>query len=114
MHLGKDEIELLHRKGALVVPNNKLRNELLRNYVQFAHPLLPFLDLNDLLEAINRNNGSARISLTVFHAMMFAAASFGDIAILRAKGYGTRKAARKSYFEKAKVRPFTTSDVEKV
>lgn len=102
-----------YTEKALVVPNKKLRNEL-RIYVQFVHPLLPFVDLNDLLEAINRNNGSAQISLTVFHAMMFAAAAFVDIAILRAEGYGTRKATRKSYFEKAKVRPFTTSDVEKV
>jgi hypothetical protein len=102
MHLGKDEIELLHRKGALVVPNIKLRNEFFRNYVQFVHPLLPFLDLNDLLEATNRSNGPTRISLMVLHAMIFAAVAFVDIAILRAEGYGTRKAARRSSLRRLK------------
>ena len=99
-----DDVEYLEKKGALSVPETGLRNELLRNYVQYVHGYMPLLELHDFLQAIERNDGSTgKISLLLFQAVMFAGTAFIDMHHLRAAGYQTRKAARKAFFQRARV-----------
>ncbi|KAI9732562.1 MAG: hypothetical protein M1834_003897 [Cirrosporium novae-zelandiae] len=98
-----DDIEYLEKKGALTVPDIGLRNELLRSYVEYVHPYMPLLDLHDFLNAIEANDGTNRISLFLFQAVMFAGTAYVDIEWLKAAGYETRKAARKIYFQKARL-----------
>ena len=98
-----DDVEYLQKKGALTVPEPKLRNELLRSYVQYVHPYMPLLDLNDFLSAIERNNGSSAVSLLLFQAVMFAGTAFIDMRFLQAQGFESRKVARKVFFQRARV-----------
>jgi hypothetical protein len=99
-----DDIEYLQRKGALTVPDTRLRNELLRSYVQYVHPYMPLLDLQDFLHPIERNDGSSPVSLLLFQAVMFAASAYIDMRFLHAQGFDNRKAARKLFFQRARVR----------
>jgi hypothetical protein len=99
-----EDIEYLQRKGALTVPDTRLRNELLRSYVQYVHPYMPLLDLKDFLRPIEKNDGNSPVSLLLFQAVMFAATAYIDMRFLHAQGIDNRKAARKVFFQRARVR----------
>ncbi|KAF2272569.1 uncharacterized protein EI97DRAFT_205549 [Westerdykella ornata] len=102
--IGPDEIAYLERKGALTVPKGTLRSELLRAYLDYVHPYMPLLDLHDFLTVIDQPDGSlGKVSLILFQAVMFAGSAFVDMHHLRAAGYGTRKEARKDFFQKTRV-----------
>lgn len=99
-----EDIEYLQRKGALTVPDTRLRNELLRSYVQYVHPYMPLLELKDFLSPIEKNDGNSPVSLLLFQAVMFAATAYIDMRFLHAQGFDNRKAARKVFFQRARVR----------
>lgn len=99
-----EDIDFLQRKGALTVPDTRLRNELLRSYVQYVHPYMPLLDLKDFLQPIERNDGDSPVSLLLFQAVMFAATAYVDMRFLHAQGFDNRKAARRFFFQRARVR----------
>jgi hypothetical protein len=102
--VGPDEAAYLEKKGALTVPSNTLRNELLRAYIEFVHPYMPLIDLYDFLLIIETGNGSAgRISLILYHAVMFAGSAFVDMHHLYNAGYHSRKQARKDFFNKTRL-----------
>ena len=99
-----EDTEFLQRKGALTVPDARLRNELLRSYVQYVHPYMPLLDLGDFLHPLEKNDGNSPVSLLLFQAVMFAATAYIDMRFLHAQGFDDRKAARKVFFQRARVR----------
>lgn len=102
--IGSDEIAYLSMKGALSPPATILRNELLKAYIDFVHPYMPLLDLNDFLPIVDATDGSAgTVSLILFQAVMFAGSAFVDMHDLRMAGYMTRKEARKDFFQKTRV-----------
>lgn len=86
------------------MPDPGFRNELLRSYVEFVHPYMPLLDLQDFVSIVDQTDESVgRISLILFQAVMFAGSAFVDMSHLRKAGYSTRKEARKDFFQKARV-----------
>ncbi|KAJ5825553.1 hypothetical protein N7474_002691 [Penicillium riverlandense] len=101
--LQTEDIEYLAAKGALTVPDVSLRNELLKSYIHYVHTYMPLLDLEDFLQTIVQNDGIHRISLLLFQAVMFAGMAFIDMKHLQAAGYQTRKAARKIFFQRARL-----------
>jgi hypothetical protein len=101
--LNKDDIDYLAAKGALSIPDVSLRNELLKAYVHYVHTYMPLLDLEEFLQTVVQNDGVHRISLLLFQAVMFAGMAFVDIKHLKAAGYPTRKAARKIFFQRARL-----------
>jgi hypothetical protein len=98
-----EDLEYLMKKGAFSVPEVGHRNELLRCYAQFVHPFLPLIDIQDVLTIVWRNNPSARVSMLLLQAIMFAATAFIDMAYLEAQGYMTRQSASKAFFTRAKL-----------
>ena len=101
--LQKEDIDYLAAKGALSIPDVSLRNELLKAYVHYVHTYMPLLDLEEFLQTVVQNDGIHRISLLLFQAVMFAGMAFVDIKHLKAAGYQTRKAARKIFFQRARL-----------
>lgn len=98
------DIDYLFAKGALCLPENSIRNALLRSYLEYVHPYMPLVEVHELLQIINDGTGeTGRISLLLFQAIMFAGTAFVDMEYLRAAGYSNRKAARKAFFQKARV-----------
>lgn len=104
-----DDLVLLADRGVFRLPEPTLRNELLRQYANYVYPLLPLMDLREFLTAIDSDDGHCQISLMLFYAVLSAASSFLDIHLLQAAGFADRKAARKAFFQRAKVRMFTIS-----
>jgi hypothetical protein len=103
--IGTNDVEYLEKKGALTIPPIGLRDALLQSYVEYVHGYMPLLDLNDFLSAVQRSDGmTGHISLLLFQAVMFAGAAFVDFEHLRAAGFQARKAARKAFFQKTRVR----------
>ena len=100
-----EDADFLSRKGALTVPKPELRDALIRSYIEFVHPLMPVLDLKEFLACIG--SGTGQVSLLLLQAVLFAGTSFVDIKQLRMLGFLTRKAARRAFFEKVKVRKFS-------
>lgn len=98
-----EDIEYLQKKGAFLIPDTNLKNELLRCYVQYVHPYLPLLELDDFLGAIGKDDGTTTVSLLLFQAVMFAATAYIDMRYLTAQGYDSRKAARKAFFQRVKL-----------
>jgi hypothetical protein len=98
------DIDYLFAKGALSLPDDRVRNALLRSYLEYVHPYMPLIEVHELLEIIDDGSGEfGRISLLLFQAIMFAGTAFVDMEFLRAAGYSNRKAARKAFFQKARV-----------
>lgn len=94
----------LHIKGALTLPAIGLQNALLQAYVEYVHPYMPLMDLHEFLNIVTRRDGlNGQTSLFLYQAVMFSASAFVDMKHLREAGYPTRKAARKSFFQKTRV-----------
>jgi hypothetical protein len=99
-----DDIYFAWQKGALLIPETNLRNELIRCYIEFVYPNLPAIDIFDFLFIIDQKNGeNGRISLLLFQAVMFVGTSFIDINFLELEGYATRKAARQALYRRVRV-----------
>lgn len=102
--VGRDDIAFLQRKKALEIPDKTLRNELLRCFVEFVYPFMPLFDLGDFLQSIEAGDGRmGKISLVVFQAVMFAGVAMVDMVHLRRAGYSSRREARKSFYQRARV-----------
>ncbi|KAH6892084.1 fungal-specific transcription factor domain-containing protein [Thelonectria olida] len=102
--IAAEDIKYLHVKGALSVPALPLQNALLQAYVEFVHPYMPLMDLGSFLGIISGRDGrNGQISLFLYQAVMFAGSAFVDMKYLREGGYTTRKAARKSFFQKTRL-----------
>lgn len=66
---------------------------------------MPLVEIHELLQIIDDGTGEPeKISLLLFQAIMFVGTAFVDMDFLRAAGYTNRKAARKAFFQKARVR----------
>lgn len=99
------DIEYLTKKGALLLPPQYLRSELIRCFVQYVYPYMPLLDLHDFLPtALQTGESRGNLSLLLYQAVMFVGASFVNIQHLHVAGFSTRKAARKTFFQRARVR----------
>ncbi|CAK7205425.1 hypothetical protein SEUCBS139899_008196 [Sporothrix eucalyptigena] len=101
--MAPEDIVYLHSKGAFTLPDVTLQKALLHAYVEFVHPYMPLLELHPFLETINDRDGkSGTVSLLLYHAVMFTAASFVPAKYLKAAGFSRRREARKSFFMKAR------------
>ncbi|ROW06021.1 hypothetical protein VMCG_04632 [Cytospora schulzeri] len=102
--IGPDEVSYLHCKGALSLPELRLQRQLLQAYIEFVHPYMPLLELHDFLNRVNSRDGrNGRVSLLLYQAVMFAASAFVGIKALNEAGYTNRRAARKVFFQKARL-----------
>ena len=100
-----DEINYLHRKGALLVPDATVLSEFLRCFVEFVHHSNPVIELHDFLNVIQSDGSEmGKVSLLVLQAILYGASAFVDIRVLRSMGYKTRKEARQYFYLKVKVR----------
>jgi hypothetical protein len=102
--IATEDVKYLHIKGAISLPPLQLQTALLQAYVEYVHPYMPLLDLHEFLSIVNSREGlCGQVSLFLYQAVMFAATAFVDMKSLREGGYSTRKAARRSFFQKTRV-----------
>ncbi|KAK5726096.1 hypothetical protein LTR15_004288 [Elasticomyces elasticus] len=98
-----EDLAYLKARGAMTVPAGKLLSELLASYVQFVHPYMPVVDLEDVMGAVYSGDDTKEISLMLFQAIMFAGAAFVDLELLKNEGYTNRRDARRKTFRKVKL-----------
>ena len=99
-----DDFEYLQNRGALIIPEQPLRDECLACFMEWVYPYSPIVDLNDIARAISNRDGSGgHVSLPVFQAIMFAGVGFVDMTTLHMAGFQSRKEAKKAFFRKVKV-----------
>lgn len=98
-----DEYDYLYIKGALNMPSVSLRNQILRAYISWVHPMLPLLDLPDFLQRVILNNDCEFNQPLLYQAVMFAGSSFLDSKDVRLSGYNTLQELRRDLFERTKV-----------
>ncbi|KAF9883328.1 hypothetical protein FE257_003746 [Aspergillus nanangensis] len=103
--LNDDDLNYLRRKEALTIPDDHLRDRLLQGFIDYVYGYMPILDLKELLQAVQTDgqNAGPRVSLLLFQAILFSGSAFVDMEHLRKVGYRTRRAARKTLFERVKV-----------
>ncbi|RYO79364.1 hypothetical protein DL766_008214 [Monosporascus sp. MC13-8B] len=102
--IAAEDVAYLSTKGALTLPTIPLQNALLRCYIEYVHPYMPLIDLNEFLTAVNSRDGlCGQISLLLYQAIMFSATAFVESKFLKDAGYPSRKAARKASFYKARL-----------
>lgn len=102
-NLGPRDLDYLADKDALTIPDKDFRDELLRHYASIVHPFMPALDLEDFLTRIIHDDGRNPVSLLLFQAVMFASVTFVDAKLLQLRGYSSRKAARKIFFNRVRL-----------
>ena len=119
-HLDAYDLTYLHSRGALTLPSEILQIALLKAYVEFVHPSLPLLDLEEFLSVVKyglggsegekgksierENMGKNHIHLLLFQAVMFAGVEFACLKTLKEAGYKTRESAKQAFFGRVKVR----------
>ena len=97
------DIDYLWAKSALLIPEPPLRNALLQAFIEYIYPYMPLLELHKVLQIINDEGGSGAMSLLLFQSIMFSGTAFVDMESLKRAGHRTRKAARKAFFQRARV-----------
>ena len=102
-HLDEHDLEFLARKDCLTIPDNQLRDELIRIYVFVVYPFMPAVDLVDFLEPITGASEAGTVSLLLFQAIMFASVTFVDTQLLQSCGFESKRAARKVFFSRVKL-----------
>lgn len=101
------DVNFLEQQGCLRVPTRALLDEFLQQYFMHVHPLLPLVNEGDFWDIYCQNtSGNAindRVSLLVFQAILFASCNFVSKATIKALGYPTIRAARSSFYRRAKL-----------
>lgn len=102
--IDSEESEFLYSRGALSLPSMQLRNEILRSYTEYVDPFMPVMNLVEFLQTVEHEDGSyGQVSLQLFQAIMFAGSAFVDFSHLKKAGFSSRREARKSFFQRARV-----------
>lgn len=102
--IGVDEVTYLSKKGALSIPSVPFRNALLQCFIEFVHPYMPIVDIQEIVATIDRNDGRDQLSLLGFQAIMFSGVATVDMKYIKGAGYMTRREARRDFFQKTRVR----------
>lgn len=102
-HLTVEDRQYLRHKGIFQLPATGCRNEILRAYFQFVHPLMPLLDVESFLSPMLESSPTEKISLLLSYAVLCSGAAHVEIGVLQALGFASRKAARKAFFDRARV-----------
>lgn len=110
--LGADEIEYLQKKGAFTLPDPALRDECLRCYRLYMHPLFPSVDYPQVWSVVHAEHSTSngRLSLLLLQAIMFAGAMWVEVGLVRRARFLSRKAFRHSLHQK--IRALYDADYE--
>lgn len=96
-------IQYLQMKGAFILPESELRDQLLRSYITTVHPLFPVLDLKPFLDALDERNSKSGVSLLLFNAVLSSGIPFVKLQSLESQGYKDHYSARRAFYSRIKV-----------
>ncbi|CAH0047489.1 unnamed protein product [Clonostachys solani] len=102
-HLDAKDIDYLIDKRCLEIPDVEFRDELLRVFITIVYPFMPAIELEDFVDSVYRRDSGNPVSLLLFQSIMFVSIAFVDIEFLQARGYPSRKLARKAFFDRVRI-----------
>lgn len=98
-----DDLQFLAQRGALSVPDDVLRDQLIRSFILYVYPHQPVIDLQDFLQCVDGSDSSSQVSLLLLQAVMFAGTAYVDVQYLHQAGFSDRRTARAMFYSKIKV-----------
>ncbi|OAP59607.1 hypothetical protein AYL99_06905 [Fonsecaea erecta] len=97
-----NDLEFLRQRSVFVLPPPPLQHVIMERFAEFVHPLLPVVDLPRFREAIFGEKPGQRVSLLLFHAVMFAGVGAVESEVVLRQAYMSKTTARQTFYEKAK------------
>ncbi|KAL2151863.1 hypothetical protein VTH82DRAFT_5047 [Thermothelomyces myriococcoides] len=99
-----EDRQYLAQKQVFSLPSLRLQNALIAAFIEYVHPYMPLLELHDFLRVVNdRSGASGKVSLFLYHAVMFSATAFVDETLLKEAGYASRRDARRAFFYRTRL-----------
>ncbi|KIW90287.1 uncharacterized protein Z519_08931 [Cladophialophora bantiana CBS 173.52] len=99
---GPGDLEFLRQRAVFALPPQQLQRVIMDRFTEFVHPLLPILDLPTFRSVIFGEKPGQRVSLLLFHAVMFAGVGAVESDIVLRQAYMSKTTARQTFYEKAK------------
>ncbi|KIX97122.1 uncharacterized protein Z520_07236 [Fonsecaea multimorphosa CBS 102226] len=96
------DLEFLRQRSVFVLPPPPLQRVIMDRFTEFVHPLLPVLDLATFRGALFGEKPGQRVSLLLFHAVMFAGVGAVESEVVLRQAYMSKTTARQTFYEKAK------------
>ncbi|KAM5352910.1 hypothetical protein ACJ41O_005632 [Fusarium nematophilum] len=105
--MSSEDVDYLHLKGALSIPDSAFCTALLQAFSDYIYPCMPILSINALMDCITQQTtftgGCERMSLLLFQAVLFAAIPFVQTDLLFKAGYSSRREARMLHYQRTRV-----------
>lgn len=100
------DVNYLEAQGCLRVPTREILDEFIQQYFLHVHPLIPMINEGDFWDMYG-NSGSGesgeKMSLLVFQSMLFVSCNFVSRASIKAMGFPSIRAARATFYRRAKL-----------
>lgn len=97
-----EDLAYLAARGVFDLPPAPLLRSIFECFLNYVYPLLPILDIHDLLHSVHGH--TSRVSLPLLYGIMLAASAFVDQNTLDQTGQQSRFAWRSSLGRKLRVR----------
>ncbi|KFY50176.1 hypothetical protein V496_09537 [Pseudogymnoascus sp. VKM F-4515 (FW-2607)] len=105
--LSPSDVRYLESKGCLHVPSGTHLDQFIQHYFLHVHPCTPLLDEGQFWGMYSNtqddSKGTNRISLLLFQAILFSAATFVPLSTIRACGFHNYYTAREVLYERARL-----------
>ncbi|KAJ0421307.1 hypothetical protein BJY00DRAFT_323322 [Aspergillus carlsbadensis] len=106
--LDREDVSYLRSKGCFSLPEQAALDEFVTKFFLHAHPQTPVLDEARFWRLYLQRDGpiqtsNQKISLFVFHAMLFVACSDVSLETIRKCGFTDKETARTSFYKRAKL-----------
>ncbi|KAL2861971.1 hypothetical protein BJX68DRAFT_14041 [Aspergillus pseudodeflectus] len=106
--LDKEDVSYLRSKGCFSLPEQPALDEFITKFFLHTHPQTPVLDEAKFWRVYLQRDGpiqssDQKISLFVFHAMLFMACSDVSLETIQKCGFTDKETARASFYKRAKL-----------
>ncbi|KAJ9503538.1 hypothetical protein H2202_000677 [Exophiala xenobiotica] len=98
-HLSAADLTYLQAKGALTAPTNECLTALIQAFMDKFYPLCSIVDRSEFM----RQHQSRRLPWILLQAACLIGATYCDADVLKKAGFKSRQAARRFFYDKAKV-----------
>ena len=102
-HLTPADVSLLEEKCSLSLPPDAILQELLVCFIDYVHPQLPFMDLQQFCGNVREMVLSGKFSLFVMNAVLAVAFPHLDERAVSESGFQHAREASRVYHSKAEV-----------
>ncbi|KAL6250738.1 hypothetical protein RBB50_003041 [Rhinocladiella similis] len=98
-HLTAADLTYLHSKGALTAPTTECLDALIQAFIEKFYPLCSIVDRSEFM----RQHHSRSLPWILLQSACLIGATYSDASILKNAGFKSRQAARRFFYDKAKV-----------